>query len=470
MELRGKQVLVVGMARSGIATALFLRRRGARVVISELRQAEQMRAEIPRLMEAGIAIETGGHHERTFLNADMIVVSPGVPVALPVLERARRERIAVIGELELAMRFLQGRVIAITGSNGKTTTTALTGHILEGCGHRVQVGGNIGTPLIALVESSEATTLNVVEVSSFQLETVSRFHASVAAVLNLSQDHLDRHGEMAAYAAAKARIFLNQTPEDYAVLNAHDEWCRRYADRVPSRVRWFARSEAIPGEGAHLAGSDLVWSEGGATTPLLPAAEIPLRGGHNVENVLAALACACIVEKIGADGRNSDALRAVRQAVTSFKAVEHRLEFVAQIGGVSYFNDSKATNVDATIKALEAFPSSVWLILGGKDKGSDYSVLAPLLRERTRGALLIGAASEKIARQLEPFGISLTRAGTLDRAVELAASQAREGDTVLLAPACASFDQFDNYEHRGRAFKEAVARQVAKASHPAPRG
>lgn len=467
-ELKGKQVLVVGMAKSGIATALFLRGRGARVVVSELRAAAQLRAEIPRLMEAGIAIETGGHQERSFLNADWIVVSPGVPTDLPVLERARSEQIPILGEIELAARHLRGRVVAITGSNGKTTTTALTGHLLRGLGHRVQVGGNIGTPLISLVESSDDETINVVEVSSFQLETVESFHAHVAMVLNLSQDHLDRHGDMARYAAAKGRIFRNQTAADYAILNAADEWCRKYAEGAPSQVRWFGRQERLPGEGAFVAAEDLVWREGGRTTKLMPAAAIPLRGAHNTENALAALAAACLIERVGTGG-GKETSAALEAGVRSFKAVEHRLEFVARVGEVDYFNDSKATNVDATIKALEAFPGGLWVVLGGKDKNSDYAPLAPLLRARARRVLLIGAASEKIARQLEPLGVAMTRAGTLERAVEIAAGEARKGETVLLAPACASFDQFENYEHRGRVFKQAVAQLVGRAAAANPR-
>lgn len=481
MDVNGKSVSVVGMARSGIAAALFLKSRGARVVVSEMRSAEELRSEIPRLLDAGVAIETGGHRERTFLDADFIVVSPGVPSNLPLLERARAEHIPVMGELDFASRFLRGTVVAITGSNGKTTTTTLTGHILETCGHRVQVGGNIGTPLISLVDSSTPETINVIEVSSFQLETTHTFHPHVAAVLNLTPDHLDRHGTMEAYAAAKQRIFAQQTATDFAVLNASDEWCRRYASTVASQIRWFARTESLQmataagatsstgragSEGAWLRGEQIVWRERGRDTAVLDTRDIPLRGAHNVENVLAALAIACIVEKVASP--DAPALARIREAVRTFKAVEHRLEFVARIQGVDFYNDSKATNVDATIKALEAFPSGVWLVLGGKDKGSDYTPLAPLIRERARGVLLIGAASEKIAAQMQPLGISVTRAGTLERAVDLAASQAAAGDTVLLAPACASFDQFENYEHRGRVFKQLVAeltRKLAAAEH-----
>ncbi len=477
MELQGKQVSVVGMAASGMATALFLRRHGARVVISELRPAEQLRAEIPRLLEAGVAIETGGHRERTFLTADLIVVSPGVPSELPVLARARREQIPVIGEVELAARFLRGPLIAITGSNGKTTTTALTGHLLAGVGLPARVGGNIGTPLISLVEEADEGEWVVAELSSFQLETAERFHARIAVVLNLSPDHLDRHGSMEAYAAAKQRIFGNQTTADFAVLNSGDEYCRRYAQALtaPSggpAVRWFAADGPLPGGsgGAVLEGDHLVWREpagpsGGGAIKLLRREQIPLRGAHNVENVLAACAIAALA--CGLPTAQPEARRriaaGIAAGVASFRAVEHRLEFVAKLEGVEYFNDSKATNVDATLKSIESFPGGLWVILGGKDKGGDYDALLAPLRQRARGVLLIGAAAGKIARQLAPLGERLISAGTLERALEMAAARAQAGDTVLLAPACSSFDQFENYQHRGRVFKEWVARRALAA-------
>lgn len=450
--------MVVGMAASGIAAALFLRRRGAHVVISELRPAGELRDEIPRLLDAGVALETGGHRERSFLEADLIVVSPGVPADLALLRRARAQSIPVWGEIELASQHLQGTVVAITGANGKTTTTTLVGELLAACGRRVQVGGNIGTPLISLVETSTPETVNVIEVSSFQLETVESFHAHVAAVLNLSPDHLDRHGSMEAYAAAKQRIFRNQTRADFAVLNANDAWCRKFAaDLAASQPVWFAPDLPADRPGASVRDGEIVWSFGGRSAPLLPVGEVPLRGAHNLENVLAALAIACLIEAAPGGALRPDTAAALRKAVGRFRAVEHRLEFVAKVAGVDYYNDSKATNVDAAIKALEAFPAGIWLILGGKDKGSDYAPLAPLLAARARGVLLIGAATEKIAAQLGAAGTPFTRCGTLDQAVATAAAQARPGDTVLLAPACASFDQFHNYGHRGQVFKALVA-------------
>ncbi|HVA62895.1 MAG TPA: UDP-N-acetylmuramoyl-L-alanine--D-glutamate ligase, partial [Terriglobales bacterium] len=434
--------------------AEFLRRRGARVVISEMRPAAELRREIEQLLQTGVAVETGGHRERSFLDADLIVVSPGVPADLPLLKRARAQAIPVWGEIELASRYLRGTVVAITGANGKTTTTSLTGELLAASGRRVQVGGNIGTPLISLVDSSSDDCVNVIEVSSFQLETVESFHAHIAAVLNLSPDHLDRHGSMEAYAAAKQRIFRNQTAADYAVLNPNDAWCRQFAASLTSQPVWFAPFPLERQTGACVRAGEVVWMREGRTTPILPVADIPLRGAHNLENVLAAVAMARLLT-------GTEAAPALAQAVRDFRAVEHRLEFVAQVGGVDYYNDSKATNVDAAIKALEAFPQGVWIILGGKDKGSDYTALAPLLGARARGVLLIGAATEKIAAQLGASGLALTRCGTLDQAVATAAERAQAGDTVLLAPACASFDQFQNYGHRGQVFKQLVGRLAA---------
>ncbi|MGH9413240.1 MAG: UDP-N-acetylmuramoyl-L-alanine--D-glutamate ligase, partial [Terriglobales bacterium] len=366
MEIAGQRILVVGMAASGMAAARFLRARGARVVVSELRPAVAVRKEIAELLEAGIAVETGGHRERSFLDADLIVTSPGVPADLALLRRARAQATPVMGELELASRFLQGMLIAITGANGKTTTTALTGHILAACGRTVQVGGNIGTPLISLVETSTPDTINVVEASSFQLEATEYFHPHIAAVLNLSPDHLDRHGSMEAYAAAKQRIFRKQTAADFAVLNPNDVWCRQFAAALASQPVWFAAFPLKSQTGAEVRAGRIEWTRGGKQYPILPVSEVPLPGAHNLENVLAAVAMACLA--VG-----PEAAPAIRKAVATFQAVEHRLEFVATIQGVAYYNDSKATNVDATLKALASFPRGIWVILGGKDKGSDYT-------------------------------------------------------------------------------------------------
>ncbi len=451
LDVKGKRVLVVGLGRSGVASALFLEEKGARVTVSDAKTEDQLRGEIPKLLDRGIAVETGGHGERTFQQQDLIVVSPGVPGDVPLLAQARQRGIPVIGEIELASRFLKGHIVAITGSNGKTTTTALTGEVISWGGWESLVGGNIGTPAISLVPESTADTYNVLEVSSFQLETIQTFHPEVAVVLNVTPDHLDRHGSMEAYIAAKKRIFENQTSADWAVLNADDANCVRMAEGIRAQLRWFSRRKEVE-QGAFVRDGQIVHRDDSGETAIMPVDEIPLKGAHNLENVLAA---ACVGMIIPCEPRR------IRSAVKEFRAVEHRLEHVATIAGVDYYNDSKATNVDATIKALESFPANLHVILGGKDKGSDYTVLAPLLRERARRVYTIGAAAEKIESQIAGAA-DVLRAGTLETAVKKASESAAPGDVVLLAPACASFDQFENYEHRGRVFKELVAALAEK--------
>jgi len=458
IELSGKRVLVVGLARTGIATALFCAARGAHVTASESRPESEVAEAAAKLRAAGCTLEFGGHMERTFVQQDLIVPSPGVPQELPQLEAARAQEIPIWSEIELAWRFLHGRMVAITGSNGKTTTTSLAGHILETAGIPVIVAGNIGTPLISRVEESSDSTVTVAEVSSFQLESIRDLRPDVGVLLNLTPDHLDRHASFEAYSRAKARMFENQTEEDAAVINADDANATQYAPSRP-QLYWFSRTKHVS-SGAFLRGDQAIFRRDGAETVLLRREEIGLRGEHNVENVLAA-ACAALL--VGATPS------AVATGVATFAGVEHRLEFVAEINGVNYFNDSKATNVDATLKALDAFPTGLLVILGGKDKGSDYGILRQPLRARARTVFLIGAAAEKIESQLRG-AVPAVRAGTLERAVELASASAHPGETVLLAPACASFDQFKSYEHRGRVFKQLVRRLEEKAAnHAAPK-
>lgn len=456
MDLNGKRVLVVGLGKSGVASALFLKAHGAQVTVSDTKSGDELRNEIPTLLDHGITVETGGHGDRTFRGQDLIVVSPGVPVDAPPLVQARALGETVIGEVELAAQFLRGPIIAITGSNGKTTTTTLTGEIMTAGGFPTLVGGNIGTPAVSLAERARPETVIVLEVSSFQLETIRTFRPKVAVVLNVTPDHLDRHRTFEVYVDAKARIFENQRAgnnpqdEDFAVLNADDPTCGSMASRTRAQVYWFSRQKEVQ-QGAWVRDGNILFRDAkGQQHEIMQVSEIPLKGAHNLENVLAAV-CAgmlmgCTPEKI-------------RQAVQDFKAVEHRLEFVATIGGVDYYNDSKATNVDATIKALESFPANIHLILGGKDKGSDYSVLNELLRQRVKRVYAIGAAATKIESQIvssKNGGPELVHAETLENAIHKANSMAQSGDVVLLAPACASFDQFKNYEHRGQVFKEMV--------------
>ncbi len=456
-EPRGKRVLVVGLARTGVATALFCAARGARVTATESRSEAEVGETVAKLRAANCALELGGHREETFLSQDLIVPSPGVSADVPFLQAARAKGIAICSEIELAYRFLKGRLIGITGSNGKTTTTSLVAHLLETAGFPAILAGNIGTPLIARVEETSESSITVAELSSFQLELVESFRPDISVFLNLTPDHLDRHASLDAYGRAKARIFENQTDKDAAILNADDAASAAYAPERP-RVFWFSRKRSVD-QGAFLRGDDVIFRMQGQEEVLLRREEIGLPGTHNLENVLAAAAAARLAGALP---------EAIAAGVKSFAGVEHRLEFVAEIHGVGYYNDSKATNVDATLKALDAFQGKLFVILGGKDKGSDYTLLRQALHEKARLALLIGAAAEKIASQIAGSA-AIERAGTIERAVEIAAHRAQPGDTVLLAPACASFDQFQNYEHRGRVFKQLV-REFAEQAANAPAG
>jgi len=444
-ELSGKRVLVVGLGRSGVASALFLRDKGARVTVTDAKPEAELRQHIPALLERGVTVETGGHGERTFRDQDLIVVGPGVPTDSPQLIEARKANIPVIGEIELAAQFLAGPIVAITGANGKTTTTSLVGEIIAHDGRPTLVGGNIGTAAITFAGKATPQTWIVLEVSSFQLETIKTFRPRIAVILNITPDHLDRHHTFEAYRDAKARVFENQREDDFAVLNADDATCKELGPRVRSELYWFSRKSRVT-RGAFVHDNQIVWRDSESQRAVLPIAEIPLKGGHNLENMLAAVAVGVLAGVKDAD---------IRAAVRSFKAVEHRLEYVATINGVEYYNDSKATNVDATLKALESFPGGIHIILGGKDKDSDYTLLKSLLKERAKRVYTIGAAAEKIESQIAG-ATEVARATTLNNAVKLASERAVKGDVVVLAPACASFDQFENYEHRGRVFKELV--------------
>ena len=425
MNLRGQKVLVVGMEKSGVASVAFLRERGAEVTATDVRPIADL--DVPFFPQ----------DQAPFLSSDLIVISPGVPIDIPPLVEAAARGIPVIGEVELAAPWLLGKTIGITGSNGKTTTTAMAGHILEHACIPVQVGGNIGTPVTAMVAASRQDKWNVLELSSFQLETIRTFRANIGVALNVTQNHLDRHHTFAIYAAAKGNLFRTQRADDYAVLNADDEVCRSFAALTKAHKFWFSSTTMLR-DGIVYIGEDA----------LMPADDIPIRGRHNIENTMAAAAAAHLA---GVE------LPAIAEAVRSFHAVEHRLEFVRKLGGVDYYNDSKATSVDATLKALDSFPGNLWVILGGKDKGSDYTALIDPLNAKAKGVLLIGMAAPIIRGQIGDR-IDLIDSGTLDAAIAEAHRRAQPGDTVLLAPACASFDQFKSYEDRGRTFKNLVNR------------
>lgn len=432
ISLNNKTVLVAGMAKSGLAAVDLLRRSGATVVACDTKElAELPPATRERLAGLDFRVQSAA----AFEGVDLAVLSPGVP--LDVVPAG----VAVTGEVELSSHFLRGPHLGITGSNGKTTTTSMIGHILRHAGVPCQVGGNIGTPPAAMIETSRDGQWNVLELSSYQLETVEQFSATIGVCLNVTPDHLDRHKTMANYAAAKGRLFATLPANGFAVLNADDEYCRQYAAQTKAQAHWFSLRQQVE-RGMWLDGGDIRF-EGDV---FLNIAELPLRGLHNVENVMAASLASLMA---GAT------LDKVCEGVLSFHGVEHRLEFVRKVRGVDYFNDSKATNVDATLKALAAFSGGLWVILGGKDKDSDYTLLRDLLRNKARRALLIGASAAKIASQIEGC-CPMEQVGNLQEAVRVAFANAMPGDTVLLAPACASFDQFDSYEHRGRVFKSLV--------------
>jgi UDP-N-acetylmuramoylalanine--D-glutamate ligase len=439
MELNGKKVLVVGMKKSGIASAELLVRNGAVVQATDLNPLDKLpgAAELLSKLNIPFAQQTPA----VFDGNDLIVLSPDVPADLAPLEEARQRGTQVIGEVELAAPFLQGKTIGITGSNGKTTTTSLIGHILQESGVPVQVGGNIGTPLSAMIETSRPDGWNVLELSSFQLETIIDFRAHIALALNVTQNHLDRHHTFENYAAAKGRIFENQTAEDFAVLNAEDPVCVKYADHTAAAVQWFSSKQKVT-PGASACGDKLVLDG----RLLMDAADVPIRGRHNLENVLAAGIAAA---RVGVSHEQ------IAAAVRTFHAVEHRLEFVRKLSGIDFYNDSKATSVDATLKAIDAFANGLWIILGGKDKGLDYAALREPFAAKAHAALLIGAAAAKIGDQLQG-AVPLVYVNTLDAAVRYGYQHGSAGDTVLLAPACASFDQFKSYEHRGEMFKQFV--------------
>ncbi len=444
VPLRGKKVLIVGAARSGIAAAKFLVAQGATVALTDQKPIEKWTPEALALKESGVGLLPGEPPSWLLDQLDLVVVSPGVPATIIPIRYAERAGAEVIGEVELAYRYLKGRVVAITGSNGKTTTTSLTGELLRDAGLPVQVGGNIGKALISMIETSRDDGWTVAELSSFQLETIKTFRPSIAVVLNVTPNHMDRYETFNDYAAAKHRIFMNQTAEDTAVLNADDPTVSSWASGLRANVMQFSVRKEVE-NGVFLRGRELIYR--GQT--LLNVDEMKLRGMHNVENVAAAFA-AGIAAGASLESMNGTAKR--------FDPVEHRLEFVTEIEGVKFYNDSKATSVDATLKALEAFahePGKVVLILGGKGKKAPYAPLEPLVRAKVRKLVLIGEDAETIANELgtcAPF----ERASDMKDAVARSFAAAERGDVVLLAPACASFDMFDSFEHRGKVFKEAV--------------
>jgi UDP-N-acetylmuramoylalanine--D-glutamate ligase len=457
LDLAGKKVLIIGAARSGIAAAKFLQARGSVVALTDLKELDKWSDEARALKEIGVGLLPGEVPTWLLDQLELVVVSPGVPSSIIPIRYAERAGAEVIGEVELAFRYLKGRVIAITGSNGKTTTTTLIGELLRDAGLNVQVGGNIGTALISMAETSSEDGWTVVEVSSFQLETIKHFHPSIAVVLNVTPNHMDRYETFNDYAAAKHRIFMNQESGDVAVLNADDETVSSWERGLKARVVKFSTKRELE-SGLFLHGKDLV-VRNDEDRVVIRADEMKLRGLHNVENVLAALAAGLAA---GAS------IESMHQTVRNFEPVEHRLEFVTELNGVKFYNDSKATSVDATLKALEAFANDegkVVLILGGLGKKAPYEPLARLVKEKVRKLVLVGDDAETIAHELGDYAAS-ERASDMKDAVHRSLAASEKGDVVLLAPACASFDMFESFEHRGKVFKEEVQSLKSKVQSP----
>jgi UDP-N-acetylmuramoylalanine--D-glutamate ligase len=442
-SVRGRRVVVVGAARSGIAAAALLVRRGAHVVLTE-RRAEF--AEASRLREAGVELELGGHTQRTCETADLIVTSPGVPPEEPALVLARQRGVEVIGELELASRWLRGRIVAVTGTKGKSTTTTLIGRMVEAHGENVLVGGNIGVPLSSQVDESTPETIHAVEVSSFQLETTTTFRPWIALWLNLAADHLDRHPTVAAYAAAKARIFSHQRPGDWAVVNVDDPVVMAHSEGIAATRVGFSPFGAVS-EGFAVDGDWIVRRTGTATELLIPVSAVELTGRHMLGNVVAAAAVATVagVSRV-----------AMVEALRGFRGLEHVMEPAGQIGGVRFVNDSKATNVEAARRSIESFPHGVVALLGGHFKGGDFRDLRDALAARGRAVIAMGEAAPLVREALADL-LPVIDAASMREAVARGYAAAGPDGVVLLAPACASFDWFRDYAERGRVFKEEVA-------------
>ena len=446
MSVKDKKILVVGFARSGLSATNFLLERGGRVTITDTKTEEELKDYISQLIMPP-ALSLGGHRIEDFLDADFIVLSPGVPSNLPELLKASEGNIPIYSEVELAYRFLKGRIIGVSGSNGKTTTTTLIGELFKSAGRDCVVAGNIGSPLVQWIGASSASaeTTFVVELSSFQLENIEKFKCDIALILNVSPDHQDRYDQFEDYLQAKEQIFLNQTDQDYAVINADNSFTVKMASRRPARVLLYSRKQDLE-EGVFVCNGSIqvIWR--GQEDCLLPVDEIRLRGKHNLENLLAATAVGYL------SGLDREVMI---ETFRSFAGVEHRLEWVRELSGVTFYNDSKATNMDSASQAFQAFTEPLIVIMGGKDKGADFGVLRPWVSDKVRLLILLGAAADKISDSLGDH-VATVRAQDMEQAVELAFERALPGDVVLLSPGCASFDMFDDFEHRGRVFKEGV--------------
>ncbi len=445
LDLTGKRVVVAGLARSGQAACRLLLKHGARVTGTDRRDAAEVGAELHDLEREGITLELGGHRADTLRSADLVVVSPGIDLREPLFQQVRASGTPLIGEVELAYRVSEATFLGVTGTNGKSTTTALLGEILREAGLPSVVAGNIGVPLSQVAPGLSPEHLVVAELSSFQLETIERFRPRVALLLNLAPDHLDRYDQVGDYYRAKARLFENQEVSDFAVVNADDPIVMEFARRARVTPMPFSRSQRLA-EGAFLDKGELILARSGRSETICRSDELKIHGVHSLENALAASLAAVV---------SGAPVEAIRRSIVRFEGLEHRLELVAEICGIRYFNDSKGTNVGAVIRSLESFAVPIVLIAGGKDKQSDFTPLRPLVRERVKRLILIGQAAGKLRSQLDG-ACPMEEAGGLQDAVRRAAAAASAGEVVLLSPACASFDMFTDFEERGRVFKAAV--------------
>jgi UDP-N-acetylmuramoylalanine--D-glutamate ligase len=454
-ELSRQRVSVIGAARSGVAVARLLKAKGARVLVSDVALERSLTTHLEELKHAGISYETGGHTERAY-DCSLMVVSPGVPSNAPVVVEAHRRGIEIVSELEIASWYCRAPIVAVTGSNGKTTTTTLIGRILGDAKKKHVVAGNIGTAFSSVVLDLDEAAFAVLEVSSFQLDFCKTFRPNVSVILNVTPDHMDRYdNSMEKYSMSKSRIFMNQTVDDIHIYNADDEWTRRLSSSVKCQALSFGMRHEH-GNGAFVENDRLTTVIRGNRTDVIGTKEISIPGGHNLYNAMAAT----LVGQVLGVGPAS-----VRATLRNFKGVEHRLEFVREVRGVGYVNDSKATNVDSVRYAIQAYDRPIVLLLGGRDKGNDYSKLEELVEKRVRAIVAIGESAEKVEKAFQgrtvvetapPLEPSIPKRLSMERAVHVAAGLARPGDIVLLSPACASFDWFTDYEERGRIFKEIV--------------
>lgn len=450
MEIADKNILIVGLGKSGAASARFLKKQGAKVTVTDMADEQKLGLYLKELDGMNITMELGQHRIETFKQADLIVVSPGVPHTILPIKKAKEKGVAVVGEIELAARFIKEPIVAVTGTNGKTTTTKLLGEMLENSGIKVFVGGNIGNPLINYVEKEEKAQVIVAEISSFQLDTIDTFRPKVSVLLNITKDHLDRYPDFEAYVKAKGRIFENQREDDTAVLNGSDPLIRLLCENIKAKKVFFScDQDDAPGENgkdATVMGKKIIIRLAGNGIRSIDLSCMSLPGRHNKENISAACLAA-----LAAGGT----FEGIEHALKKFKGLSHRLEYVLAINGVSYFNDSKATNVDAVVRALESFSAPVILIMGGRDKDNDFSALGDLVRLHAKKLIVMGETSEKIKSALASF-VSINSASSMEDAVFQAYREAAAGDIVLLSPACSSFDMYNSYAERGEHFCRVV--------------